>query len=185
MLSVIIPTYNSERALVSTLAVLVPGVTAGVVTEVLIADGGSHDDTAAVAEVAGCKFLRDDGPLDRRLKAAAATARAQWLMFLRPGTIIDPAWTDEAGRFLEDASPDAAAVFRRRAAAQPGLREAMSLVMAALGARPRPEQGLIISKRLYDALGGHSERAADPETDLLRRIGRRRIGRLASGAGVR
>jgi glycosyltransferase involved in cell wall biosynthesis len=186
MLSVIIPTHDSERALVSTLAVLVPGVTAGVVSEVLIADGGSHDDTAAVAEVAGCKFLRDDGPLGRRLKAAAAAARAQWLMFLRPGTILDPAWTDEAGRFLEDASPDgAAAVFRRRAAAQPGLREAMSLVMAALGARPRPEQGLIITKRLYDALGGHPERAADPETDLLRRIGRRRLVRLASAAGVR
>src|SRR5271168_4940343 len=117
MLSVIIPTLDSERALVSTLAVLVPGVTAGVVTEVLVADGGSHDDTAAVAEVAGCKFMLDDGPLGRRLNAAAAKARAQWLMFLRPGTIIDPTWTDEAGRFLEETSPDGgAAVFRRSAA---------------------------------------------------------------------
>ena len=43
MLSVIIATLNSERPLVATLAALVPGATAGLVSEVLIADGGSGD----------------------------------------------------------------------------------------------------------------------------------------------
>ena len=42
MLSVIIPTQNSERALVPTLAALVSGATAGLISEVLIADGGSQ-----------------------------------------------------------------------------------------------------------------------------------------------
>ena len=46
-----------------TLAALVPGATAGLITEVLIADGGSHDDTAAVADVAGCNFLVVEGLL--------------------------------------------------------------------------------------------------------------------------
>jgi hypothetical protein len=185
MLSVVIPTDNSERALVSTLAVLVPGVTAGVVREVIVADAGSRDDTAAVAEVAGCNFMALEGPLAQRLKTATAKARAPWLMFLRPGTVIDPNWTDEVGRFLDQASPqDRAAVFR--AAAQPGLHGVLGLVMASLGARPRPEQGLIVSKLLYDALGGHAASAdADAETDLLRRIGRRRIVTLASAAGIR
>ena len=72
MLSVIIPTRNSERALVPTLAALVPGATAGLITEVLIADGGSQDDTAAVADVAGCNFIAAEGNLAGRLKAAAA-----------------------------------------------------------------------------------------------------------------
>jgi len=184
MLSVVIPTDNSERALVSTLAVLVPGVTAGVVREVIVADAGSGDDTAAVAEVAGCNFMALEGRLALRLKTAAAKARAPWLMFLRPGTVIDPNWTDEAGRFLDQASPqDRAAVFR--AAAQPGLCGLLGLVSASLGARPRPEQGLIVPKLFYDALGGHATGAADAETDLLRRIGRRRIVTLASAAGIR
>ena len=73
-------------------------------------------------------------------------------------------------------------MFRRGAPAQPPLREALSLVIAALGARPRPEQGLLIAKPLYDALGGHRESADDPETELLRRIGRRRLATLASSA---
>ena len=72
MLSVIIATKDSERALVPTLAALVSGATAGIISEVLIADGGSGDDTAAVAEVAGCNFFVLDGTTARRLKAAAA-----------------------------------------------------------------------------------------------------------------
>ncbi len=183
MLSVIVATRDSERALVPTLAALVPGATAGLVSEVLVIDGGSHDDTAAVADVAGCNFRVLEGSLARRLRAAAASARAPWLMFLPPGTILDAPWTGEARRFVEQPSPAArAAIFRRGAPAQPALREALSLVAAALGARPRPEQGLIISKQFYDALGGHSERAGDPEADLLRRIGRRRIVTLSTNA---
>lgn len=35
--------------------------------------------------------------------------------------------------------------------------------------------GLVIAKTFYGELGGHDEAAADPEADLLRRIGRRLI----------
>ena len=97
MLSVIIPTLDSERALVPTLSALVPGATAGLVSDVLVVDGGSRDDTAAVADVGGCNFLVADGPLGRRLKTAVAWARAPWLLFLRPGTILDAPWPEFPG----------------------------------------------------------------------------------------
>ncbi len=181
MLSVIIATKDSERALVPTLAALVSGATAGVISEVLVADGGSRDDTAAVAEVAGCNFMAMNGGTARRLKAAADQARAPWLLFLRPGTILDEPWIRDAQRFMERASrTGGAGVFRRGAPAQSSLREALSLLASALGARPRPEQGLLLGKAFYAALGGHAEQAADPETDLIRRIGRSRIVRLAA-----
>jgi glycosyltransferase involved in cell wall biosynthesis len=182
MLSVIIATQDSERALVPTLAALVSGATSGLISEVLVADGGSRDDTAAVAEVAGCNFIAMDGATTaRRLKAAAAKARAPWLLLLRPGTILDEPWIRDAQRFMERASrTDSAAVFRRGAPAQSSLRDALSLLASALGARPRPEQGLLIGKDFYAALGGHAETAADAETDLIRRIGRHRIVRLSA-----
>ena len=183
MLSVIIATRDSERPLVPTLAALVPGATAGLISEVIIADAGSRDETAAVADVAGCSFLVLEGPLGRRLKAAAASARAPWLFFLRAGTVLDAAWTGEARRFIEQPLPtQRAAVFRRDAAAQPGVREALSLFAAALWARPSPEQGLIIAKQFYESLGGHREQAGDPETDLIRRLGRRRTVTLSTSA---
>jgi glycosyltransferase involved in cell wall biosynthesis len=183
MLSVIIPTLNCERALVPTLAALVSGATAGLITQVAIADGGSKDDTAKVADVAGCSFAVITGPLGFRLKTAAAAARAQWLLFLRPGTVPDTSWVSEVGRFIQHpANRERAAVFRRDTAMTSAFREFAALTAAALGARPRRQQGLLIAKPFYEALGGHAVRAGDPEDDLLRRIGRRRIVRLATGA---
>lgn len=168
----------------ATCAALIPGALAGVISEVLVADGGSRDGTAAVADIAGCNFMVVDGGPARRLQAAAAAARAHWLLFLRPGTILDASWTADARRFVEQPSREPrAAVFRRGAPArQPALRDALSLLATTLGARPRPEQGLLIAKSFYDALGGHSERAADAAADLLRRIGRRRLATLPSRA---
>jgi glycosyltransferase involved in cell wall biosynthesis len=183
MLSVIIATLDSERALVPTLAALVPGATAGLIREVLIADAGSRDETAVVADIAGCNFLTIEGQLGRRLKFAADQARASWLLFLRPGTILDTPWIAEARNFTEQPPSSAlAAVFRRATPAQSGLREAFSLFIAALGATPRPQQGLLIAKDFYQAIGGHSAHARAPETDLLRRIGRRRTVKLSTSA---
>src|ERR1043165_2462471 len=94
MLSIIIPTHDSERALVPTLAALVPGATAGIVREVIVADGGSRDETAKVADIAGCRFLASAGPLGARLSRAAGAARGGWLMFLRAGAVPAAAWVD-------------------------------------------------------------------------------------------
>jgi glycosyltransferase involved in cell wall biosynthesis len=188
MLSVIIATHDSERALVPTLAALVPGAMAGIVSEVLVADGGSRDDTAAVAEHAGCNFMMVEGGLARRLNTAAAAARAHWLFFLRPGIVLDATWIGDAQRFVELSTRDAsAAVFRRGAPAQSGFRDALSLLAATLGRRPgpEPEQGLLIAKPFYTALGGHSETAANPEAELIRRIGRRRLVMLPTIATAR
>jgi glycosyltransferase involved in cell wall biosynthesis len=183
MLSIIIATHNSEHALVRTLASLVPGAMAGLVSDVVVADGGSRDDTEAVADVAGCHFLTTEGPLARRLAAAVAASRGRWLLFLRPGVTLDPSWVAEAGRFIErPAYRQCAAVFQRGGSAYPALQEAFGALAAALGRRPQPEQGLVIGKEFYAALGGHVEAAADAEADLLRRIGRRRLVRLTTAA---
>src|SRR5438874_2378447 len=62
------------------------------------------------------------------------------------------------------------------------LIEALSLLRIALGGRPGPDQGLIISKALYAEVGGHRADAADPEAALIRSLGRRRIVMLRNGA---
>jgi Glycosyl transferase family 2 len=189
MLSVVIATDESERTLLPTLAALVPGATAGAIREVIVADKGSRDQTAQVADVAGCRVLVTAAPVAARLRAAAAAARGSWLMFLRPGVAPDVTWIAETLRFLEQAElsghPDArAAVFSPApVAAQPALA-ALALMATLFRLRPRPEQGLVIAKRLYDRLGGHHDGPADCEADLLRRLGRRRIVMLRSGAVV-
>jgi glycosyltransferase involved in cell wall biosynthesis len=187
MLTAIIPTHNSERALVPTLAMLVPAALSGTVRDVIVADAGSTDATARVVDVAGCEIMVSREPLAARLKAAAAAARANWLLFLRPGVVLDPSWVEEAARTIEHAvlrgtAGSHAALFRRAPNADAALPRQMMTLVAAAWRPPHPEQGLMISRAAYERLGGHSDGSADPEADLLRRIGRRRLVTLRSAA---
>lgn len=189
MVSVIIPTLNSERMLVPTLAMLVSGAMCGLVREVTVVDGGSADATLEVADAAGCVILASSAPLGGRLNAAAAAARSPWLMFLRAGTVLDATWLDETARFIEEAELSSisgtAAVFRKSISARsayPVIFEALALLKFGLFGRAHPDQGLLIDARLYKKIGGHRETATNPEADLLARLGRGRILMLRSGA---
>jgi glycosyltransferase involved in cell wall biosynthesis len=187
MLSVVIPTHESERLLVPTLAALVPGAMSGLVSEVVVVDAGSADATADVADVAGCRFMRAGGTLGARLKQAAVSTRTPWLMFLRAGSVPEPGWIAACERFMAATSlseTPRAAVFRPPAAAdllRPGLSEVLALLRVIFGGGVRPDQGLLIARRFYDTLGGHPD-GADAEAGILRQLGRRRIAMLSAGA---
>ena len=184
MLSAIIATHESERALVPTLAALVPGAAAGLLAEVVVADAGSRDATAEVADIAGCRFISSAEPIGARLKAAAESTRSPWLMFLRAGAVPQAGWIEAANRFMQTTDlldgAARAAVFRPPGATdylRPTLAEIVVLLRTAFGGGPGPEQGLLIARRFYEVVGGHSA-SADAETALLRCLGRRRTAML-------
>ncbi len=188
MLSAIIDTHESERALVRTLAALVPGATAGLIAEVIVADAGSGDDTEEIADIAGCRYLISKAPQGARLKAAAETTRTSWLMFLRAGCVPEPGWIAASERFMQmndlAEGTGRAAVFRPASVAdplRPGFAELFNVLRIACGGRPGPEQGLLITKRLYGELGGHPE-GTGADVALLRKLGRRRIAMLPAAA---
>jgi glycosyltransferase involved in cell wall biosynthesis len=185
MLSVIIPTDESERAVVRTLACLVSGATAGLVREVILADAGSRDETEKVADVAGCRFLAMRGTLGARLHAAAREARGPWLLFLRPGVVLDRDWVSDVQRFLmkagDDGAPKAAAFRPVSDGAQSLSGQFVQLMRQACGGGPKPDHGLLLMKATYDQLGGHAADSDDPERHLIGKIGRRRIALLRTG----
>jgi glycosyltransferase involved in cell wall biosynthesis len=187
MLTAIIATHESERSLVPTLTALIPGASAGLISEVIVADAGSSDATAEVADLAGCRFISSAAPLGARLSEAATQARAPWLLFLRTGTVPDVTWIDETTRFINETrrgGGEFAATFRpapMRGRQRALLIEALALLGRAIGARARPEHGLLIAKSFYKSLGGHDSQSASAEADLLRRLGRRRIVMLGAG----
>lgn len=187
MLSVIIATHESERPLVPTLSALVPGAMSGLISEVVVADAGSTDATAEVADIAGCRFIASPEPLGKRLKDAALSTRTPWLLFMRPGVVLDAGWTGASETFMQSASFSAdsprAAVFRAAAtaSAQPGFADVIAMLRAVIGGkRPSPDQGLLISRDLYEAVGGHIA-GGDAEDALLRRLGRK-VAQLNAGA---
>lgn len=188
MLSVIIATQDDERTLLPTLAALVAGAAAGIICEVIVADGGSRDETTAIADSAGCEIMHSQESRGARLKAAGEAARAGWLMFLPPGTVLEPGWIEESRQFMSATELAArtdrqAAMFRPAAGYRPALIEALALVRLAFTGSHAAGRGLLIAKSLYAALGGH--RALEtPETDLARRLGRRRTVLLRTGAAM-
>ncbi len=187
MISVVIPTINSERLLPRCFDSLIPAAVRGVVREVIVADAGSSDATLAIADAAGAHIVHARKGRSQQLAAGAAQAKSDWLLFLHPQTALEPGWEVEAESFIDQAAMERprAAVFRfaledfggeaRRAEAKAALR-------TALFALPYGDQGLLIPKRLYHKVGGYRALADMEDADLVRRIGRRRLVGLRARA---
>ncbi|MCK1737784.1 glycosyl transferase [Bradyrhizobium sp. 138] len=177
MLSVIIPTEGVEQTAVATLAALVPGATAGIISEVLLVDGTRNGVIERVADVAGCRFIGFEGPSQgAALAAGALQARSPWLMFLPAGAVLETGWIEETTQFIQAVATsgrDRAAVFRyaRAPYTDTGLRDIIRAVVRKL-VGPLSDQGLLIARDHYDRIGGYPPQARRSEARLLRRLGR-------------
>lgn len=86
VISVVVPTYNEEKALAATLACVFaqPGR-----YEVIIADGGSRDGTQAVASAyPNVQWLVAPKGRASQMNAGAKEARGDWLLFLHADTLL-------------------------------------------------------------------------------------------------
>ncbi|WP_289032577.1 glycosyltransferase [uncultured Roseibium sp.] len=191
MISVIVPTLNSEADLAHCLAALVPAAAEGVVREVIVVDGGSSDNTERVADAAGCDWREVKGPRSERLAAGAQVSRrGEWLLFLPADTVLEASWHHEVQNFIERAeragsADKTAAAFKLRFEAF-GMGARVSEFMAVVRSRflgmPDGSQGLLISRRFYQSLGGYRPLREMEDLDLVKRIGGRRLVFLRSGA---
>jgi len=189
MISVVIPTLNAGPTLLHTLAPLVPALVQGVVQEAIISDGGSTDDTRAIADAAGTHLVEAAAGRGTQLDAGASLARGDWLLFLHADTVLEPGWAEEAEAFMERVESGR----RRQAAAyfrfsldddgfMPRLVEWLVGLRCLLFALPYGDQGLLISRALYHRLGGFRPIPFMEDVDLVRRLKRREIVGLKSRA---
>jgi len=189
MISVVIPALNAERTLPATLTALVPAALDGIVREVVVVDGGSSDHTREIADHAGAEVVTAPANRGAQLRAGAHAARHPWLLFLNADTVLDQGWEREADSFIEraerGASRHAAAAFRFAldddGLAPRVLEKLVRLRSSTLGL-PYGDQGLLISRRRYDGAGGHRPLPLTEDTDLVRRLGMRRVKMLNARA---
>ena len=189
MISVVIPTLNAGDSLAATLAALVPAAVDGVVREVVIADGGSTDVTAKIAEDAGAVLVRSAPGRGTQLKEGACRARGAWLLFLHADTVLEPGWEREVGALISRVESGSraptAATFRYALddiGLKPRLLETMVGLRCLLFRFPYGDQGLLISRRLYDQIGGYKDMPLMEDVDIVRRLGRRRLILMRSRA---
>jgi len=189
MISVVIPTYNAEATLGHALTALVPAVVDGIVQEAILVDGGSTDETCAIADAAGTRLIRTKRGRGTQLRAGAAAARGDWLLFLHADTVLEPGWAEEAEAFMERVAKGrrapAAAAFRFALdddGTLPRMLESLVALRCFLFALPYGDQGLLISRRLYGELGGFRPIPLMEDVDLVRRLKRRQLVMLQSRA---
>jgi rSAM/selenodomain-associated transferase 2 len=179
-ISVIIPTLNAARALPATLAALDD------VDEIVVADGGSADDTVAVATDFGARVVTASTGRGNQMIVGEHAARHMWLLFLHADTFLEKGWRKEVERFISDpGNAQKAAVFHF--ALDDDSRDARRLEsMVAWRVRrlgfPYGDQGLLIRRDFYRSLGGFRPWPLMEDIDLIRRIGRGRLVVLQSAA---
>lgn len=94
MLSVLIPTHDSAAELPALLSALVPAAVDSLVREVICADGGSADATAAICEDAGAEMVAGG------LVAAAQAAKSDWVLVLPVAFELAPDWAEKLAAHL-------------------------------------------------------------------------------------
>jgi rSAM/selenodomain-associated transferase 2 len=183
-LSVIIPTLDAAASLPVTLAALAEA--RELVREIIVADGGSRDATIAIAEAAGARVVTAPRGRGAQLAAGAAAASGDWLFFLHADTRPEPGWAADIARFLGDPlNRERAGYFAYRlddaSAAARRLERIVAWRSRVLGL-PYGDQGLVLARAFYRALGGFPPLVLMEDVAFVRRIGRRRLVALRAGA---
>jgi rSAM/selenodomain-associated transferase 2 len=173
-ISVVIPALNAA----GTLRACLDALSAAVVREIIVVDGGSTDGTVACA--AGARVIAAPAERGGQLRAGVAAATGDFLLLLHADTVLAPGWpaavagldTEKAGYFrLRLDSP-------RRAA------RVLEWVVARrcrwLGL-PYGDQGLFISRALLERVGGVPDLPLMEDVALARRL-RGRLMPLAADA---
>lgn len=176
-LSIIIPTLNAAADLPLCLEGLMAGLEAGLIREVIVVDGGSVDATARIAGAAGATLVESAPGRARQLIAGAAAARGEWLLFLHADTVLSRDWPERAAAHM-GTRPGMAAAFtlKYRSDARAARRlEARANRRARWMGLPYGDQGLLISRALYDEIGGYTEIPLMEDVMIVRTLGKRRL----------
>ncbi|MGE5200879.1 MAG: TIGR04283 family arsenosugar biosynthesis glycosyltransferase, partial [Acidobacteriota bacterium] len=170
----------------ATLAAVEVARGAGLLREIVVADGGSADATAAVAEAAGARVVHAPRGRGPQLAAGAAAATGEWLCFLHADTRLGPRWCDAVAQFVaHPGNEQRAGYFAFRidddTAAARRLERMVAWRARAWGL-PYGDQGLVIAKRFFALLGGYPPLPLMEDVALVRRIGKLRLVALDAAA---
>jgi rSAM/selenodomain-associated transferase 2 len=180
-ISVIVPTLNAAGTLPETLAALRSST---MVREVIVADGGSLDETISLATAASVRVIAASPGRGNQLAAGAAAALGGWLLFLHADCRLEPGWESAVDVFLTAPAAESRAGYFDLALDDPApVARRLEYIVACrcrVLALPYGDQGLLIARTLYDSIGGFAPLPLMEDVDLARRLGRHRLARIGA-----
>jgi rSAM/selenodomain-associated transferase 2 len=176
-LAVVLPTLDEAAMIETTLRALAPLRKRG--ARVVVADGGSRDDTAARASPLADRVLAAPRGRARQMNAgAAACADADALVFLHADTQV-PAHADT---LISDALAHHA--WGRFDVRIDGRSRWLPVIAALMNLRSRAtgiatgDQAIFMTRAAFDAVGGFPDQPMMEDIEISRRL-KRRVGRPA------
>ncbi|MHA7873224.1 MAG: TIGR04283 family arsenosugar biosynthesis glycosyltransferase [Hyphococcus sp.] len=168
--SVVIPALNAAARLPACLKALAAG--GGLVGEIIVVDGGSSDETVAIAERCGARVLTAPPGRGGQLRVGAAAAGGAWLLFVHADTVLEAGWADEVRTFIDSHVYDAGVftlAFDARSFA-PWFVAAGAMARTRLVKSPYGDQGLLISRTAYERTGGFRDLPLFEDVDIVKRF---------------
>ncbi len=173
MISIIIPTLNAAEFLPQSAKSLDRARAEGLVKELIIADGGSEDETLKIAKTLNTKIVEGKKGRGTQLAAGAKAAQFPWLLFLHADTILEQGWSQAVKTFIQTHGDGSAGYFRFRFDDQTLMANLVAFGVA-LRCRfqkmPYGDQGLLISRKFYDEIGGFRNIPIMEDVDMIDRI---------------
>ena len=173
-ISIIIPTRNEAESLGSILPQLVatPGA------EVLIVDGGSTDNTVALARSMGLQVLSADTGKAAQMNTGAEAARGGILLFLHGDTRLAPGFADLVHEALSQPDVIAGAFSLAIDGRGLGLRiiEWLANFRSRVMQMPYGDQAIFITAEMFSVVGGFPALPIMEDFELVRRL--KRKGRI-------
>ena len=161
------------------------GLEAGLIREVIVVDGGSDDQTRRLAEGSGATVISaTDRGRAAQLRLGADKARGDWFLFVHADTALSRDWAERAGAHISERPNKAAAFTLAYRSDHP-----MAKVVArranwrarSLGL-PYGDQGLLISRKLYDEIGGYPDVPFMEDVKIIRALGKNQLSILSAEA---
>ncbi len=168
--AVVIPVVEEAQRLPLLLADLARGP-AGLVSELVVVDGGSSDGSAELAQLAGGTVLHSPASRGRQLQLGVAATTAPWLLLLHGDARLPADWAAVVQRALSQ--PPGAWYFDL---AVQGGGLPLRLLEAAVGLRcrlrrlPYGDQGLLLPRALLQRAGGIQPWPLMEDLDLVQRL---------------
>jgi len=168
-LSIIVPVLNEAVGIEATLGALAPLRQRG--AEVIVVDGGSHDDTLHKAQAHASIVVTAPRGRARQMNAGAAKAQGDVLLFLHADTQLPPL----ADQLVLDAIA-ASAVWGRFDVRIVGSAWMLRVVAALMNARSRlsgiatGDQALFVRRDTFERIGGFPEQPLMEDIELSKRL---------------
>lgn len=172
-LSVVIPTLNAEQALPVCLAALMEGVEAGLIRELVVSDGGSTDASIVIADDVGALVVTGIASRGGQLRRGAKATKGAWILFLHADTVLQAGWAVAVEKHLGTGRPGYFKLSFDRRGMAPTLVARWANLRSKLFHLPYGDQGLLISRAEYEAVGGYDDSPLMEDVAMARRIGSR------------